>query len=1234
MKTEFVKKYSHQIIAAVISFTLIISVLVMPVSAAGYANGWFTYDLNSGSLSEANKNAQEDALQAAEEGIVLLKNANGALPFVKAEGAEEGAPIANVSVFGHNSVNPIYGGTGSADGSGENAVDLFEGLTSVGIAYNPALVSFYNDSSVGHPRRTGGSLGTISVGFATGETPIAPYSTYTFAGTPVLDEEGNPTVDEEGNPVVTPPQYADLAASYADYSDAAIVVISRSGGEGYDLPTDSYNRVTVRANQATEEVPAGTYLTDGVVGRSDPTEHYLELDDNEKDLLNYVTERFEKVIVVVNAANAMELGFIESGEYGEIDAALMIGFPGDKGFEALGKILAGEVNPSGRTVDTYVADLTKDPTYANFAANEQYGLAGHPTSENPAISSIVAGVQGNNFIDAEGNADGTLVEYEEGIYMGYRYYETRGFVEGGNWYDEQVVYPFAYGLSYTTFEKTANWGDATITKDGAIAVEVTVTNTGSVAGKETVTLYYSAPYTTGGIEKSHVNLGDFAKTKLIQPGESDTVTLHIKVKDMASYDWNDANGNGIFGYEVEAGDYTLYVGGDSHAWASEDAIKHVYTVSEGYEYTLDEDKNDNRFGEVNDYITDGNMTVMSRADFEGTFPKAPSVEDRTKDSEFLSRLDPLDTAGRNEDDPNQPWYVPEENMPNYRKDTDPVPSDPIQLIDLYGKALDDPMWDAFLDQFTLEQYAYLVNNGSFHAGNIDMFGIPSAVTPDGSTGIVPRGGNYRGVTYASYNILAGTYNVELMEELGESWGEEGLWTNNGGIYAPATNTHRSAFAGRNFEYFSEDGVLAGKIVARIVRGMQSKGMLPLTKHFGLNDQETNREMVTTWATEQAIREIYLKSFEYAVVEGGSMGIMSGLNAIGTTWAGAHYGLLTELLRGEWGFTGAVITDWAMGWMEEEEMLRAGGDYLLADGRSVDLSEEAITATHVTALRNAAKNVCNYVLNSNAMNKLNAVYAENVNTSIVVYATQANMWGMLNYTEFHNPISVASPIYTMNYDVTYQLDGELPEGLIFNADGSITQGTQSLWGGMITAPSYVAAGTYSFNVVALIDGQNVGQMAEFTLTIIEGEPSTMDAFGVIVDQIEIIELQLQKIGELNTEDAAIKATLESELATLKTLIASTDADVDALEAAIASADKAITDANAEIEKLVSENEELGNQVEDLENEVEDLNEKIDDLQAQIDAIKTPAEEPAEELNFFQRIWKAIVDFFSGLFGGKK
>ena len=1209
MKTDFVKKYSHQIIAAVISFTLVISVLVMPVSAAGYANGWFTYDLESGSLTEANENAQAAALQAAQEGIVLLKNAGSALPFTKAEGAAEDAPLANVSVFGHNSVNPIYGGTGSADGSGENAVDLFEGLANVGIAYNPALVTFYNDSSVAHGRRTGGAMRSISIGFQTGETAISEYAGY------------DPAAAEGAK------DYATLEESYADYSDAAIVVISRSGGEGYDLPTTSYTTITVNDRNPIEGVANGTYLSGPVQGRTDPTEHYLELDDNEKDLLRHVTENFDKVILVVNAANAMELGFVESGEFGDIDAALMIGFPGDKGFEALGQILAGEVNPSGRTVDTYAADFTADPTYANFAANNVYSYAGLPTSEDSAIAAITGGAYGHRFFNEAGEVtEGELVEYEEGIYMGYRYWETRGYTEGGTWYADHVVYPFGYGLSYTTFSKTVEWGNTTITKDGKVEIKVTVTNTGSVAGKETVSLYYSAPYTTGEIEKAHVVLGDFAKTDLLQPGESDTVTLVIKAKDMASYDWNDANGNGIYSYELEAGNYTLYVGGDSHVWADANASKQVFTVAEDYEYAHDEDKNDNRFAEVNEYITSGNMTVMSRADFAGTFPKAPTVEERTKDADFLSYLTPLTTEEKNADDVNQPWYVAPENMPTYRAADEALPADAIMLIDLYGKSLDDPMWDAYLDQFTIEQYAYLVTNGSFHAGNIEELGIPQVVTPDGSTGIVPRGGNYRGVTYASYNILAGTYNVDLMLRLGETWGEEGLWTDNGGIYAPATNTHRSPFAGRNFEYFSEDGTLAGKIVAQVVKGMQSKGMLPLTKHFGLNDQETDREMVTTWATEQAAREIYFKSFEYAVVEGGSMGIMSAYNCIGTTWAGAHYGLLTELLRGEWGFEGAVISDWGQTWMDEDEMIRGGGDYLLADGRQVDLSEEGLTATQVTALRNAAKHICNYVLNSNAMNKLNGSYGELANTTLNLYITTGNTWGNA-YSEMLNEVSVACPYYTVNYgNVSYVLDGTLPEGLTLNADGTFTQGTTSLWGGFLVLPAVLTPGSYTFGVVALIDGQNVGQRAEFTLNIIDSEPTATDVLGLVANQASVIELQLAKLGELNSEDAAIKAQLEAELATLNALIAAGATDVEALEAAVESANAAIDAAEAEIAELEAANGELEDRVDELEDELESLREKLEALEEAQNA------EPVEEPGFFESIWLAIVNFFTSLFGG--
>lgn len=951
----------------------------LAASAATAKDYVSSYRSEAGSAQDALKRANDLNQKIVEEGIVLLKNENKGLP-LKAG--------TKVSVFGKNSVDPFYGGGGSAsgaDGSGLGGVkyyNLYDSLANAGFTVNPALKAFYEDDSKSGKGRDGGS-GTGQVATLTGETPVASY-------------------DEA------------LKGTFKDYNDAAIVVISRAGGEGADLKTNYTSAVAGRSDYNNNK--------DAATG-----DHYLELDDNEEAMIAMAKQSFKNVVVVLNIATSFELG--ELKEDTGINSILWLGFPGGSGINALGKVLNGEVNPSGRLVDIYSKDFKKDPTFANFANNYTSSY----TTES-------GGRTGINF-----------VEYDEGIYIGYRYYETRGFVEGGTWYEDNVVYPFGYGLSYTTFEKEVKFLTKTLDKDGTIEADVTVTNTGSVAGKEVVQMYYSAPYTDGEIEKSHIVLGAFEKTDIIQPGMSQTVRVSMKVRDMASYDYNDANANGITGYELDEGEYTIYVGDGSHVWADADAAKKVYELGDdvhyktdavtGYEVKNQFDYMSEYFNGDSDEVWGGHSRVMSRSDFEGTFPQAPTADEAKISGDEQAKA--TYSAATPEYDKGQPWYT--DKMPTYQT----TRKTKISATKLVGLDFDDKRWDAFMDQLTLEDMRDLIVKGYFTTNPIDDLDVPMSITPDGPTGFVQGSGhNWVGNTcsYASPILVASTWNKELALKMGEAVGDEGIWGGEGasrsstgvkggynGWYAPGNNIHRSPFSGRNFEYYSEDPMLAGAICANVVKGAQSKGVFVMLKHFALNDQEQNRGDLATWANEQTVREIYLKAFETSVKDGGATGMMSAFNRFGHTWAGGSYSVLTEVLRNEWGFDGLVITDWVNGFMRADLMIRAGNDLWLANGndRTLAISGAALTPTHVAAMRRAAKSVLYTVINSNAMNRLGDRYtAEHYAADVFSKDLGAKDRGAaLSY-------DAKSAVYT-GYE--YVLDGA-PKGITINKSTGAISGT--------------------------------------------------------------------------------------------------------------------------------------------------------------------------------------------------
>ena len=709
-----------------------------------------------------------------------------------------------------------------------------------------------------------------------------------------------------------------MMANAKEFSDTAMVVITRVGGEGADLPTD-VSKVTYTDNS--------TEYKDFEAG-----EHYLQLDRTERDMLDLVCSNFDNVIVVYNGANAMELGFIN--EYSQIKSAIWCPGTGQSGFEALGEIVAGTVNPSGKTSDTFVADLTATPTWNNF------GYFKYDNMDEYAYTS-------NNFkTGEEETALPSFVNYVDGIYVGYRFYETAA-AEGLINYDDTVVYPFGYGLSYTTF--TQEMG-AISEDNGTISFDVTVTNTGDVAGKDVVEVYYNPPYTNGGIEKASANLIQFEKTEVLQPGDSQTITVSFDAEDMASYD---TYGAGC--YVLEAGDYQISINSDSHNVID----SQTYTVASTVTYDESNPRSTDETAAVNEFAyAEGDVTYLSRADGFANYadataaPASMSMSDEAK-ATFLNNSN----------------YNPED----YNNDSDEMPTtgakNGIKLADLRGVDYDDAQWDSLLDELTISDMDTMIAIGGYQTSAASSVGKIMTVDCDGPASINNNFTGIGSVGFPSAVMIASTWNKNLALKFGESIGKMADEMEVSGWYAPAMNTHRSAFAGRNFEYYSEDGVLSGYMATNAILGAEEYGVYAYMKHFALNDQETNRtEMLCTWANEQSIREIYLKPFEMSVKEGGAKAVMSSFNYIGTQWAGGTSALCNTVLRDEWGFRGFVLTDYfgVYGYMDSDMGIRGGTDCMLvAYDTETNHVTDTTSATGVLAMRQACKNIMYTVVNSRA-----------------------------------------------------------------------------------------------------------------------------------------------------------------------------------------------------------------------------------------------------------------------------
>lgn len=812
-------------------------------------------------------------VELEEEGLVLLKNENQTLPL----------STGKVNVFGEHAINMVYNGSGSSAGSGKGAVTIQEGLKDAGLDVNENLLSYINKN--------------------------------TTSTTDDSVHEGN-EVDISGYPIneMSVDKYTGEYSfeKLKEYSDTAIVVIGRVGGEGQDLPRTGFGE--------------------------DGTGSYLELNQNEKNLLTALKENGFRTIVLINSSYAMELGFIDQKEYG-VEAAMWVGGPGIAGATAIGEALTGKVNPSGRLVDTYAYDLTTQSTYHTSDYNYYYSAE-----------------------DATKNLGG-FSNYSEGIYVGYRWYETadaEGFWDNisneyGNGYNGVVQYPFGYGMSYTTFSQKIVSAEE---KDGAVNFEVEVTNTGDTyAGKDVIQLYCETPYTQGGTEKSKVVLGAFEKTELLQPGETKSYNLSIALEDIASYDETAADGVGA--YVLDVGNYEFYLSENAHSWSEID----VADTEKCYEYALE---NQVVYDENNKRSSDKTVASNQFADSENDIPKLSRVDGFANAKETV--FSEIEDIALQKDDTMYDFLINKSSEAGEYQgkvlDTTTGAEQKYTMDDMDGVAYDDEKWDELISQMSVSDMITLIGTGGWSTPAIDSIGKAKTTDIDGPYGLSNFVQNELGnsesvcVSYCSEVVVASTWNKELVNRYGQTVGNEGNATGVSGWYAPGANLHRSSFSGRNPEYYSEDSYLSGVMCANMVEGALSRGLYVYVKHFAFNDQEANRtNKENCWMTEQTAREIYLKPFELAVKDGGATGLMASYMWFEGKWCGGDYNLMTTVLRNEWGFTGMVVTDNYCGtWMNPTKAIMAGTDLILSNAsREVD-ADVAQTDEGISAMKQSCKNI--------------------------------------------------------------------------------------------------------------------------------------------------------------------------------------------------------------------------------------------------------------------------------------
>lgn len=909
-----------------------------PSVADGVDAEYYTADYTAETIKEA-----EDALydQIAAEGTVLLQNNDDILPM---------STDTTFSFFSANSVDSTSMASGFF-GASTPPVTLQSAFTAAGFGVNQQLWDFY---STGAGAEYGLGPGSVSFGdaedFRINEAPLS-----------ALQVEDGLLESVEG----TVPVY----------------VLSRVVGEGRDMPRSMYNHAD---------------------SQEDKERSYIELDSTERELIGYLNDNYDDVILLVKSSAAMELDWLK--DYPNIKAVVY----SQNVTNALAKVFSGEINPSGRTVDTFVSDALASPAVQNFGSYRYVDENGEMTKYN-------------------------YVDYAEGIYVGYKYYETRyedkvlGQGNAGDYdYASEVVYPFGYGLSYTDFE----WSDFSVDEDGdTFTAHVTVTNTGDVAGKDVVQLYVQSPYTDydreNKVEKSSVSLAGFGKTQELEPGASETLDIAFDKEQLKSYDYTNAKT-----YILDAGEYRFTAAANANEATNNILADKGMTVADGMtadgdaamvsSWTPENDEvdtttysTDSKTGamitNVFDAASDPEVTYLTRADWTGTFPKhygessneintwgneinctdddgnnASCTYVKTASDELIAQLDGNDSG--TDIDPSTLT-----DTPVFGEDNG------LTVADLRGADYDDERWDDLLDQLTADDYNQMIIFSGYGIDYIGSVEKPYQTDADSATGWVYGG---TGHAFPSVMMLTQTYNQDLAEQLGEMIGNEALLGGANGWYAPAMNIHRTPFTGRNGEYYSEDGFLSGVMASLEVKGAATKGVYSYIKHFALNDQENHRGdrvgnySVATWSNEQAIREIYLKPFEMCMklddmeikyvqrnddgsyenataTVPASLGVMTSFNRIGATWTGGSHALIQDLLRDEWGFNGLIITDNANTgvFMSPYQMLEAGADVKLLNvaedptGEQLDLNDPA---TYHYA-REAMHHLLYVVANTNCMN---------------------------------------------------------------------------------------------------------------------------------------------------------------------------------------------------------------------------------------------------------------------------
>lgn len=860
--------HSESWLVALVGIVVAVSMMLTGPLSTLLNNATITkYTLSDATVSKANELAKD----VQSEAVTLLKNDDSNLPLSGKK----------VNVFGWGSTNPVYGGTGSGSMSKQyKTVSLLDGMKQAGLKTNTELSKLYTDYRKDRPE-----VGMFAQDWTLPEVPAKQYS------------------DK-------------LVSDAKDFSDEAVVVLTRVGGEGADLPTDMKAKGITYKNNSKD-------YDDFQKGES-----FLQLSKTERDMIDLVTSNFKKVTLVYNGANTFQFDFLN--DYPQIQSVVWCPPAGQTGFSALGEVLAGETNPSGKTSDTFLKDLTKSVSYNNFGKFEYTNMADKAAKYKGFTGDDVTAIPG-------------FVNYSEGIYVGYKFYETASD-EGLINYDDTVAFPFGYGLSYTSFDQKL---DSVKYKGGKVTVTATVTNTGDKAGKDVVEVYYNPPYTDGGIEKAFQNLAGFEKTKELQPGESQKVTVKFDDDDMASYDYK-----GVKAYVLEKGDYDISIQSDSHHVIDHKAITVKDTVtydSDSNTHNGDKTVATNQFDDVA-----GDVTYLSRADHFANYKEATAAPTNFKMS------DKAKEAFYNNSN-----YDPKK----FDKDSDKMPAtgakNGLKLSDMYGKDYDDADWDELLDQLTFDDMDNLIANGGYGTQAVKSVGKIQLTDADGPASLNNNFTGVGSIGFPASTAFACTWNKDLAKQFGEMIGDMAHDMHVAGWYAPAMNIHRNAFSGRTFEYFSEDSLLSGVMASSEISGAKSKGVYSFMKHFALNDQETKRtEMLCTWTNEQAMREIYLKPFEMSVKEGGAQAVMSSFNYIGNTYAGADSALLQTVLRGEWGFKGFVLTDYfgGYGYQNADQEVRAGNDSMLATTKITNHITDK-SATSVKAMRQAAHNILYTAANS-------------------------------------------------------------------------------------------------------------------------------------------------------------------------------------------------------------------------------------------------------------------------------